>query len=132
MSYYPTYNVEYHDSIESASSLRVGRLEAVLQLPLRQLHPPLELHHVRHDVLEGELRGLLQERQLGVEALEVGVLLLDDGGEVVDNVLLLVGRLGDGERVQGLQLEPVARPFLLRVHVVAERQDQLQDSFQLL
>ena len=73
-----------------------------------------------------------QERQLRVEVLELWVLLLDDGGEVMDDVLLLVGGLGDGERVERLQLEPVARPLLLGVHVVAERQDQLQDSFQLL
>ena len=97
-----------------------------------ELHALLQLDDVGHDVLEGEQGGLVQELQLRVEALQIGVLLLDDGDEVVDDVLLLVGRLGDGERVEGLQLEAVARPLLLRVHVVAEGQDQLQDAFQLL
>ena len=97
-----------------------------------ELHAPLQLDDVGHDVLEGELGGLVQHGELGVEALQLGVLLLHDGGEVVDDVLLLVGRLGDGERVQRLQLEAVARALLLRVHVVAEGKDQLQNAFQLL
>ena len=97
-----------------------------------ELHAPLQLDDVGHDVLKGELGGLVQHGELGVEALQLGVLLLDHGGEVVDDVLLLVGRLGDGERVQRLQLEAVARALLLRVHVVAEGQDQLQHAFQLL
>ena len=97
-----------------------------------ELHAPLQLDDVGHDVLKGELGGLVQHGELGVEALQLGVLLLHDGGEVVDDVLLLVGRLGDGERVQRLQLEAVARALLLRVHVVAEGQDQLQHAFQLL
>jgi hypothetical protein len=49
----------------------------------------------------------------------------------VNNVLLLVSRLGDGQRVQTLELEAVAGALLGGVHVVSESEDELQNLLHL-